>query len=66
MLELPDMDYATRMNYYEKGLKDHICPFVVMQCPTTLEDAESIAARIDATSYKSPSRGFRYSPGPSY
>ena len=55
MLELPDMDYATCMNYYEKGLKDHICPFVVMQCPTTLEDAESITACIDATSYKSPS-----------
>ena len=31
MLELPDMDDATRMNYYQRGLKESIRPFVAMQ-----------------------------------
>ena len=43
MLELPDMDAFSRMNYYTRGLKDSIRPFVAMQMPNTLEEAETIA-----------------------
>ena len=43
MLELPDMDQATQMNYYLKGLKDNIQPFVAMQQPANLAAAETIA-----------------------
>ena len=43
MLELPDMDAATRMNYYIKGLKENIRPFVTMMSPGNIATAESIA-----------------------
>ena len=43
MLELPDMDPTTKMNYYMKGLKENICPFIAMQTPATLAAAETIA-----------------------
>lgn len=52
MLELPDMDDATRMNYYQRGLKDTIRPFVAMQQPPTLAAAETIAERVDAVTFK--------------
>ena len=52
MLELPDMDQATRMNYYLRGLKDTIQPFVAMQQPATLTAAETIAERVDAVTFK--------------
>ena len=56
MLELPDMDQATRMNYYMKGLKESIRPFVAMQTPADLATAETIAERVDAVTYKPQSR----------
>ena len=56
MLELPDMDNATRMNYYMKGLKENIRPFVAMQTPADLTAAEIIAERIDAVTYKPQTR----------
>ena len=43
MLELPDMDQATHMNYYLRGLKDNICPFITMQQPADHAAAEAIA-----------------------
>jgi hypothetical protein len=43
MLELPDMDPATRMNYYLRGLKDHLRPFVAMQSPADLATTETMA-----------------------
>ena len=52
MLELPDMDQATRMNYYMKGLKENIRPFVAMQTPADLTAAEIIAERVDVVTYK--------------
>jgi len=56
MLELPDMDQATRMNYYMKGLKESIRPFVAMQTPADLTAAETIAERVDAVTYKPQTR----------
>src|SRR4051812_40503692 len=52
MLELPDMDQATHMNYYLRGLKDNLRPFVAMQQPADLAAAEAIAERVDAVTYK--------------
>jgi hypothetical protein len=43
MLELPNMDAATKMNYYLKGLKENIHPFIAMQNPTDVTAAEVIA-----------------------
>ena len=65
MLELPDMDNASRMDHYMNGLKDNIRPFVAMQCPTNLATAETIAERVDATTFKPINRnpGFRSNPG---
>ena len=65
MLELPDMDQATRMNYYLRGLKDNLRPFVAMQTPADLAAAETIAERVDAVTFKPQSRtpGFRPNPG---
>lgn len=61
MLELPDMDQATRMNYYLRGLKDNLRPFVAMQQPADLATAEAIAERVDAVTFKPAARnpGFR-------
>ena len=66
MLELPDMDQATRMNYYLRGLKDNLCPFVTMQQPANLVAAETIAERVDAVTFKPSSRGSGFHPSPSY
>ena len=66
MLELPDMDQATRMNYYMKGLKDNIRPFVAMQTPTDLETAEVIAERVDAVTYKPTVRPSGFKPHSNY
>ena len=65
MLELPDMDPATRMNYYLRGLKDNLRPFVAMQQPANLTAAENLAERVDAVTFKPLSRtsGFRPNPG---
>jgi hypothetical protein len=65
MLELPDMDQATRMNYYLRGLKDNLRPFVAMQQPADLTAAETIAERVDAVTFKPLNRtsGFRPNPG---
>src|SRR6266487_2934224 len=62
MLELPDMDQATRMNYYLRGLKDNLRPFVAMQQPADLASAEAIAERVDAVTYKPQNRntGFHH------
>src|SRR4051812_24368603 len=66
MLELPDMDQATCMNYYMKGLKDTICPFVAMQTPADLATAEMIAERVDAVTYKPQSRPVGNRPNQGY
>jgi hypothetical protein len=65
MLELPDMDQATHLHYYIKGLKDSIRPFVAMQQPETTAAAENIAERVDASMFKPQPRtpGFRPNPG---
>jgi hypothetical protein len=61
MLELPNMDPATRLNYYQRGLKDSIRPLVAMQQPATVALAENMAERVDAATYKFQTRtpGFR-------
>src|SRR4051812_1999817 len=66
MLELPNMDQATHMNYYLKGLKDNICPFVAMQQPANLDAAENIAKRVDAVTFKPTPRGGGFRPSPNY
>jgi Ty3 transposon capsid-like protein/Zinc knuckle len=66
MLELPDMDQATRMNYYLRGLKDNIRPFVAMQQPANLAAAETIAERVDAVTFKPTARGSGFRPNPNY
>ena len=66
MLELPDMDQATRMNYYMSGLKDNVRPFVAMQTPATLAAAEIIAERVDAVTYKPPVQTPRFQPRSNY
>lgn len=64
MLDLPDMDQATRMNYYLRGLKENIRPYVAMQQPENIATAEAIAERVDAVTYKAPTRntGFKFNP----
>ena len=62
MMELPNMDQTTRLDYYIKGLKSNIRPFVTMFQPATLTDAKGIAERVDAATY---TPGYR-APGPSY
>jgi hypothetical protein len=66
MLELPDMDQATRMNYYLRGLKDNLRPFVAMQQPANLAAAETIAERVDAVTFKPTARGSGFRPSPNY
>jgi Ty3 transposon capsid-like protein/Zinc knuckle len=66
MLELPDMDQATRMNYYLRGLKDNLRPFVAMQQPANLAAAETIAERVDAVTFKPTTRGTGFRPSPNY
>ena len=66
MLELPDMDDATRMNYYERGLKENIRPFVTMQSPATLAEVETIAERVDATTFKPTNWNASFRPNPGY
>src|SRR4051812_35809513 len=66
MLELPDMDDATRMNYYMQGLKESIQPFVAMQIPADITAAEVIAERVDAITYKPTSRPMGHRPSPNY
>jgi hypothetical protein len=62
MLELPDMDPATRMNYYQRGLKESIRPFVAMQQPADLAAAETIAERVDAVTFKPTTRNLGFRP----
>lgn len=59
MLELPDMDPTTRLNYYTQGLKEHIRPLVAIQQPTTIEEAEAVAERIDSVTFRSTTRNTR-------
>jgi Retrotransposon gag protein/Zinc knuckle len=66
MLELPDMDDATKMNYYLKGLKENLRPFVAMQNPVNLIAAETIAERVDAVTYKPQPRTPANNPRSSY
>jgi hypothetical protein len=66
MLELPDMDQATRMHYYLQGLKDNLRPFVAMQQPATLTAAETIAERVDAVTFRPAARGSGFRPNPNY
>src|SRR4051812_11159592 len=62
MLELPDMDAATCMNFYTKGLKDNIRPFVTMMNPENLAAAETIAERVDASTYRPNNRTTGFHP----
>jgi hypothetical protein len=66
MLELPDMDPATRMNYYLRGLKDNLRPFVAMQQPVDLATAETIAERVDAVTFKPATRNQGFRPNSGY
>jgi hypothetical protein len=66
MLDLPDMDQATRMNYYLRGLKDNLRPFVAMQQPADLAAAETIAERVDAVTFKPMARNPGFRPNPAY
>ena len=60
------MDQATRMNYYLRGLKDNIRPFVAMQQPANLAAAETIAERVDAVTFRPANRGTGFRPNPGY
>jgi hypothetical protein len=53
------------MNYYLRGLKDNLRPFVAMQQPVDLAAAETIAERVDAVTFKPATRsqGFRANSG---
>jgi hypothetical protein len=66
MLELPDMDATTRLNYYMRGLKENIRPFVAMQSPANLAAAETIAERVDAVTYKPQHRPSGFQPRSNY
>jgi hypothetical protein len=66
MLELPDMDATTRLNYYMRGLKENIRPFVAMQSPANLAAAETIAERVDAVTYKPQNRPAGFQPRSNY
>jgi hypothetical protein len=66
MLELPDMDETTRMNYYLRGLKETIRPFVAMQQPADLPTAEAIAERVDAVTFKPMARNPGFRPNHAY
>jgi hypothetical protein len=52
MLDLPDMDAATRMHFYVQGLKEHIRPLVAVQQPANVTAAEAIAERVDSVTYR--------------
>ena len=66
MLKLPDMDQATHMNYYLRGLKDNLRPFVAMQQPANIAAAETIAERVDAVTFKPVARGSGFRPSSNY
>ena len=66
MLELPNMDQATRMNYYLRGLKDNLHLFVTMQQPANLTAAETIVERVDVVTFKPMAHGSGFRPSPSY
>src|SRR5829696_938804 len=54
------------MNYYERGLKENIRPFVAMQSPATLAEVETIAERVDATTFKPTNWNASFRPNPGY
>ena len=62
MLELPQMDAATRLHCYLRGLKDNIRPLVAMQQPANVAAAEAIAERVDASTYLPQQRNTNYRP----
>ena len=51
MMELLNMDQGTHLDYYIKGLKSNIRPFVTMFQPADLTAAETTAERVDAATY---------------
>jgi hypothetical protein len=54
------------MNYYMKGLKESIQPFVAMQTPADLTTAETIAEQVDVVTYKPQARTFGSQPRSNY
>jgi hypothetical protein len=70
MMELPQMDQTTRLDYYIKGLKSNIRPFVTMFQPTNLMEAETTAERVDAATYipghRTPGPSYTHKPRPTY
>ena len=51
MMELPNMDQGTHLDYYITGLKSNIHPFITMFQPADLTVAETTAKCVDATMY---------------
>ena len=67
MMELPNMDQGTHLDYYIKGLKSNIHPFITMFQPADLTAAETTAKHIDATTYTPGYRTTGYNnPKPAY
>jgi hypothetical protein len=60
MLDLPEMDQATRLNFYIQGLKDNICPLVAIQQPADLTTAEAMAERVDSVTFRPSNRTTGY------
>jgi hypothetical protein len=52
MLDLPNMDAATRLHFYIQGLKEHIRSLVAVQQPADVATAEAIAERVDSVTYR--------------
>src|SRR4051812_2533804 len=51
MLDLPNMDAATRLHFYIQGLKEHIHSLVAVQQPANVTTTEAIAERVNSVTY---------------
>ena len=56
MLDLPNLDEATHLNFYIQGLKDNIHPLVAIQQPANVATAEAIAECVDAMTFQPRNR----------
>ena len=67
MMELPNMDQGTCLDYYIKDLKSNIHPFVTMFQPADLTAAETTTKQVDAATYTPGYRTTGYNkPKPAY
>ena len=66
MIELPNMDAASHMHHYLRGLKESVCPFIAMQRHTNIATAQAIAAQVDAVTFKPTPRTGGFQANPQY